>query len=108
MSLDVSLECRHCKAENFSANITHNLGDMADAAGIYDALWRPEEIGITEAHQLIEPLTKGIDAMLSDPAKFKEYNDPNGWGTYDVFVPWVQDYLAACEKHPDAVVSADR
>ena len=25
-------------------NITHNLGSMAAAAGIYKALWRPEEL----------------------------------------------------------------
>lgn len=26
----------------FSANITHNLNAMAEAAGIYKHLWRPE------------------------------------------------------------------
>ncbi len=31
--------------EVYSANITHNLGEMADKAGIYYALWRPEEKG---------------------------------------------------------------
>ena len=25
----------------YGANITHNLGQMADKAGIYEALWRP-------------------------------------------------------------------
>ena len=40
----------------YSANITHNLTKMADEAGIYECLWRPEEIGITKAGQLIEPL----------------------------------------------------
>jgi hypothetical protein len=29
------------KEEMYSANITHNLGDMASEAGIYEALWRP-------------------------------------------------------------------
>ena len=33
----------------YSANITHNLGKMAEEAGIYKHLWRPEEIGITKA-----------------------------------------------------------
>lgn len=28
----------------YSANITHNLGRMADAAGLYYALWRPHEL----------------------------------------------------------------
>lgn len=27
----------------YSANITHNLGNMAQAAGIYHPVWRPEE-----------------------------------------------------------------
>ena len=35
--------------EVYSANITHNLGGMADEAGIYEALWRPEEVGIAKA-----------------------------------------------------------
>lgn len=32
--------------DGYHANITHNLGKMAEAAGIYHALWRPDEIGI--------------------------------------------------------------
>ena len=28
----------------YSANITHNLGKMADAAGLYEALWRPHRL----------------------------------------------------------------
>jgi signal transduction histidine kinase len=36
------------KSDNvlFVSNITHNLNIMADKAGIYQHLWRPEEIGI--------------------------------------------------------------
>jgi hypothetical protein len=29
---------------SYQSNITHNLGSMAEAAGIYQALWHPEEI----------------------------------------------------------------
>jgi hypothetical protein len=39
--------------EVYSANITHNLGKMADEAGVYEALWRPEEIGVKTAFDLI-------------------------------------------------------
>ena len=28
----------------YSANITHNLGEMADKAGLYEALWRPHRL----------------------------------------------------------------
>lgn len=92
----------------FRANITHNLGMMASAAGIYQYLWRPEEIGITKARQLIEPLKKGLSLMRREPDTFKKLNPENGWGTYDGFLPWIQRYINACIEYPDAVVSVCR
>lgn len=92
----------------YSANITHNLGEMAEAAGIYMALWRPEEIGITTAQQLIEPLTAGLQKMVADPKHYKQYNASNGWGLYQDFVPWVIAYLEACKEWPDATVEVSR
>ena len=113
MSLDVTLLCNECPAcgrvdEVFEQNITHNLGKMADAAGIHEAVWRPEEIGITHAKQLIEPLKKAIAGMRAEPAKYKKHNSPNGWGLYENFVPWLERYLEACEKYPDAKIKVDR
>lgn len=107
MSLDVNLY-RIQRCEVYSANITHNLGHMASEAGIYEALWRPEEIGITRAEQLIEPLTKGLLLLKSDPVRFQSLDSPNGWGTYKHFVPFVERYLEACQEFPDAEVRADR
>lgn len=94
--------------EVYWANITHNLGEMAEAAGIYKALWRPEEIGIAKAAQLIEPLEQGLNVLRSDPEKFRAFNAPNGWGTYEGLVSFVEKYLAACREHPDADVSVSR
>lgn len=103
MSLDVYLEAKR-PTEVYTANITHNLGRMAEAAGIYQALWRPEEIGITTAEQLIEPLSAGLALLQSDPPRFEALNSPNGWGLYEHFVPFVEKYLAACKENPDATV----
>jgi hypothetical protein len=113
MSLDVyltSAECPTCGhgGEFFSANITHNLGKMADAAGIYKHLWRPEEIGITKAGDLVKPLRKGLTHMVLHPKKYKKLDSLNGWGTYENFIPWITKYLDACEKYPDAIVSVSR
>lgn len=94
--------------ELFSANVTHNLTDMADEAGIYQHLWRPDELGITKAHQLIEPLAKGVELMQREPDRFKALNPKNGWGSYDNFVPWIQRYISACRDYPDADVSVCR
>lgn len=92
----------------YSANITHNLNKMADGAGIYKHLWRPDEIGITKAAELIEPLRAGLALLKSDPARFKKFNPENGWGTYEGLVIFVEDYLAACEEYPAAKVSVSR
>jgi hypothetical protein len=92
----------------FDGNITHNLNMMADAAGIYEHLWRPDEIGVTKAHQLIEPLTDGLAKLNSDPEKYKVHNPSNGWGSYTILVEFVAEYLAACRTYPNADVSVWR
>lgn len=92
----------------FERNITHNLNKMADAAGIYKHLWRPEEVGIALAGDLIEPLTTGLERLRADPEKFKEHNPPNGWGDYDGLVRFVSEYLAACRDYPLATIRASR
>ncbi|MFA5943160.1 MAG: hypothetical protein WC876_01700 [Candidatus Thermoplasmatota archaeon] len=92
----------------YGSNITHNLGKMADAAGIYQVLWRPEELGIARAAELVPLLELGLGALRSDPAKFRALEPSNGWGTYAGFVPWVEAYLAACREYPGATVRASR
>ena len=108
MSLDVYLKCQCCESVLFEANITHNLNRMAMEAGIYKHLWRPEELDITTAEGLIQPLRDGLLLMIADPERFRAYNPENGWGTYKQFIPWVQKYLVACEEHPEAVVEVSR
>lgn len=107
MSLDVSLYDSQ-NHEIYSANITHNLNKMAEAAGIYKHLWRPDEIGVTVAAELLAPLLTGLERLKADPAYFKTFNTPNGWGVYENFVPFVENYLAACIEDPNARVEVSR
>jgi hypothetical protein len=107
MSLDVTLT-KVMPMAVYSANITHNLGTMADAAGIYNYLWRPEELGIMLAGELIAPLTEGLEKLKADPAKFEALNALNSWGLYKHFVPFVEKYLKACVENPDAAISVSR
>lgn len=107
MSLDVCLTVvKPC--EVYGANITHNLGLMAAEAGIYQHLWRPEELGIKFAKDLIEPLTNGLELLKSDPERFQKFDSPNGWGLYVNFVPFVSKYLEACKEFPEANVEVSR
>jgi hypothetical protein len=92
----------------YEANITHNLGKMADAAGIYEHLWRPEEIGLKKAFELIEPLIEGLNRLRNNPEYYKTFNPSNGWGNYDGFVDWVGRYLVACKDNPDGHIEVSR
>lgn len=115
MSLDVYLyehkpACPRCGREEervcvLDKNITHNLGEMWDAAGIYDALYESEG---KRAGDIIEVLRKGLADMKARPAHYGQFNASNGWGLYKHAVPWLEEVLAGCEAHPDALISVSR
>ncbi len=107
MSLTFSLD-RVQATEVFSGNITHNLVRMAKEAYIYNVLWRPEEVGIETAAQVIPVLREGINHMKLRPDVYRAFNPKNGWGTYEDFVGWCEEVLKACEKFPDAKVRVSR
>jgi len=92
----------------YSGNITHNLSRMAREAGIYNALWRPEEIGIATANQLIDPLVNGLNRLRNAPSRFQQFNPISGWGSYDVLVGFAAEYLEACVSYPDAAIRTSR
>jgi len=115
MSLDVSLYIdtdtggpEPYRSELFDYNITHNLGPMASEAGLYNAMWRPDEHDYTEAGQLIEPLRAGLQALLDDPPRYIALEPDNGWGTYGGLVTFAAKYLSACRMHPKANVTVSR
>jgi hypothetical protein len=107
MSLDVSL-VKVMPTEIYSDNITHNLNKMAQEAGLYDALWRPDENGLTTAADLIPFLEEGLRKLCADPAHYEQFNPANGWGSYVGLKVFVRDYLEACRANPDAKVEVSR
>ena len=106
MSLDVWL--KQDGEQVFEANITHNLGRMAEEGGMYHHLWRPEEGGVVKASQLIPVIKSGLLQMIDDPGRFLVLEPSNGWGSYEDFLPWLIEYYQACINYPDATVHASR
>lgn len=92
----------------YSAHLTHNLIKMADEAGLYYVLWRPEELCYETADQLIPDLSKGLDNLRRNPEKYEKYNPENGWVSYACLYKFTSDYLEACRKFPEANVYAER
>ncbi len=111
MSLDVTLYATDLdgnEIEVYDANITHNLNTMADKAGVYYAMWRPEEKEWTKAGHLIEALETGLADLKARPEYYDEFNPANDWGDYDGLVRFVENYLAACKQYPSARISVSR
>lgn len=122
MSLDVTLRsidalttCERCGAEHKCnrevfdwSGLTHNLTAMANAAGIYQHIWCPEELGIAKAAALVEPLRAGLDKLQVAPDFYKRHNPENGWGSFEGLVEFVEQYLAACEQYPHATIEVSR
>jgi len=81
---------------------------MAGKAGIYKALWRPEELEATRAEDILLILEKGYTDLKRKPEYFKKFNPENGWGSYDGLVSFVERYLDACKEYPKAIIYISR
>ena len=108
MGLDIDLVCTSCHHVVYEDNVTHNLTDMARAAGVYKALWRPEDLEIKTAKELKGHLSRALRRLSSDPGRYQEYNPENGWGDFEGFIQFISRLLVACIQHPDAKVRAYR
>lgn len=107
MSLDFSLR-KMVDSEIYTDNITHNLTGMAREANLYECLWRPEELGITKASEMIPRLEAGLALLRSDRERFEKFNPENGWGNYVGLVCFVNQLLQACKTDPDARIHVCR
>lgn len=107
MSLDITLEDPTATYETcvFETNITHNLSEMAEKAEIYKAIWCPDEIKPSpKAKDIIPLIESGLDLLKKDPNFYKIHNAFNGWGTYNDFIPFLEEYLDALKTYPEAKI----
>ena len=113
MSLDIMMidnYCAHCRRgdEVFSQNITHNLAKMAEFAGCYAAVWRPDENGFELASQMIPVLKSALIKLVEEKEAAMKFNPENGWGSYGRLVNFLTEYLTACKMYPNAIIKVDR
>ena len=98
----------------YDNNITHNLSKMAsevklsNGLSLYDVLWRPDEHELELAEDIAELLDEGWNILLSEPDRFKQLNQENGWGNYDNLCKFVYEYRNACWNEPDATIEVCR
>lgn len=91
----------------FNRSLTHNMLEMATHAGLYDAVWRPDNISATIALHLIEPLTMGLIELTVNKKIHETYTHPKG-GNIDMITKHVAMYLRACRENPTAKIVISR
>jgi hypothetical protein len=103
-------------------NLTYNLLDMLNVAfGLTDepnGLSVPEQVVFKKegskyyfdqwknktAQECEQSVQDAIERMEADPEKYKQYNPPNGWGTYEGALTILRDFLKTCREYPHAKV----
>jgi len=112
MSLDIYLKENQIRDEDseelYWCNITHNLTEMADEAGIYEVLWRPDESGYIQGKDIREKVIDGFCKLLNNPEHYKKFDSDNGWGTYDDFLGFCFEYIKALNEFPESYIFVSR
>lgn len=104
MSLDFYLH-KKIYTEIFSGNATHNLTEMWNKSGVYDALYMSDN---KKAGEIVDILRKGYDDMIKNREEYEKFNPSNGWGSYDAALRFLRETMHACEENPDADISVSK
>jgi hypothetical protein len=84
-------------------NYTSNMSDAWREAGADLAQFDGKTAG-----ECAFFLSLAIDRMKADPDKYRAFNAPNGWGSYDTLVPALDQLLALFRTAPRATVVVSR
>jgi len=91
----------------FEISITHNLVEMAQAASLYDMLWRPNQNCYIYASEITPLLKQQLTHMIDNKEYYSQFNPENGWGSYSDFIYKVNRIYNACLKYPNALIEGD-
>lgn len=87
-----------------SLNIGNDFSPLAKKAGIYTHIWKPEELEIANAKDLIEPLSEGLKKLKENPMEYTKLGLEGGFVPWRGFVIFVEEYLKACVEWPKAKI----
>lgn len=84
---------------------TYNLAPMLRAALGTDMRDHGEgSLDGMLASDALRIVKRALESMALDPERFKALNPPNGWGTYEDCVEFLQWLHDACTDNPKATV----
>ena len=82
-------------APMFSAALGIDMRDYGKGRRFLDGMPAAEALPI---------VTAALSAMALDPARFRALDPPNGWGSYEGAVEFLQWLQKKCIEHPKATV----
>ena len=111
MSLDLYLRetpCETCghQREDFNINYTYNASHMwyeiyPDDDGMVHIEGMTGEEALNKLEYAYQYMKKNREALI-------KLEPPNGWGSYNGFLGFIEDCIAACKEHPKLVWEAWR
>lgn len=72
--------------EPYCWNLTGNLRKMCAAAGL-ECFWELNQSAEVPVGYLLPKVHRALISMVERPSVYEQCNAPNGWGTYDQFLP---------------------
>lgn len=93
-------ECGHVESVGDDLGYTYNVGDMWREIYPEEKLLSIDEMTGQEAYK---KLKHAHDELLKNPDKFKAMNPPNGWGSYDTFLTFIEKLMDLSSLYPDYI-----
>lgn len=103
MSYDIELYRKGLKNNkrtyyNYDGNITCNVYEMLEVAFGENHLKKWNHLS---CDQFFKDLEKGYFDMIKNPQKYKKYDSPNGWGTYETTLYSIEKLYKAIQKYAE-------
>lgn len=106
MSLDITLTDVFVEppVQLESLNITNNLIDFAIALNCYECIWKPKNLNIITAYQLLPHLYEAYYNVIKYGDIYLSLLPKNGWGTKEQFLNFIDQYIEACITYPNTLI----
>lgn len=103
MSYDIALYRKGLKNKerayyDYYGNITYNVYEMLEVAFGEEHLKKWNNLS---CDKFFKDLEKGYIDMIKNPEKYRKYNSPNGWGTYETTLNAIEKLYKAIKEYAE-------
>lgn len=83
---------------NYDGNITYNVCKMLEVAFGESHLKKWNNLSCED---FFRDLEKGYIDMIRNPEKYRKYNSPNGWGTYETTLSTIKELYESIQRYAE-------